>query len=66
MVQTARLRNVDIFRGLPDEELEIVAGFYREESLPEGLALCEKGARADKLFIREVVPSRLKAFVDYY
>jgi len=66
MVQAVKLRNVDIFRGLPDEELEIVAGSCREESLPEGLALCEKGARADKLFIWEVVSRRLKAWVDYY
>ncbi len=53
MIQTARLRNVEIFRGLPDEELEIVAGFCREESLPEGVALYEKGAQADTLFILE-------------
>ena len=50
MMQVARLRNIDIFRGLPDEELQIVAGYYREEDIPEGVALCEEGARADKLF----------------
>lgn len=53
MIQIARLRNVEIFRGLADEELQILAGYCREENIPEGVTLCEEGARADKLFILE-------------
>jgi len=48
-----RLKNVDIFQGLADEELNIAAQFCQEESVPEGITLCEEGARADKLFILE-------------
>lgn len=48
-----RFKNVDIFQGLTDEELTIAAQFCQEESVPEGITLCEEGARADKLFILE-------------
>ena len=51
MIQVARLRNVDIFRGLLDEELQIFANYYREKVIPEGAALYEQGARPDRLFI---------------
>jgi CRP-like cAMP-binding protein len=44
MVQIARLRNVEVFRGLPDEELQIVAGHCWEDNIPEGVTLCEEGA----------------------
>lgn len=53
MIPIERLRNVEIFRGLKDEELAIAARFCQEESVPEGVTLCEEGARADKLFILE-------------
>ena len=53
MVPTERIRNVDIFQGLKDEELKIVAQFCQELQVPEKSALCEEGARADKLFILE-------------
>jgi len=53
MIGSERLRNVEIFQGLIDEELEIAARFCQEETVPEGLTLCEEGARADKLFILE-------------
>jgi len=53
MVPTERIRNVDIFQGLKDEELKIVAQFCQELQVPEKNALCEEGARADKLFILE-------------
>jgi CRP-like cAMP-binding protein len=53
MIPIERLRNVEIFRGLKDEELTIAAQFCQEESVSEGVTLCEEGARADKLFILE-------------
>ena len=53
MILIERLRNVEIFRGLKDEELAIAAQFCQEENVPEGVTLCEEGARADKLFILE-------------
>lgn len=62
-----RLKNVDIFQGLADEELDIAAQFCQEESVPEGITLCEEGARADKLFILEqgAVSIRFKKGVHY-
>jgi len=53
MVPTERIRNVEIFQGLKDEELKIVAQFCQELQIPEKNTLCEEGARADKLFILE-------------
>ena len=53
MVPTERIRNVEIFQGLKDEELKIVARFCKELQVPEKNLLCEEGARADKLFILE-------------
>ena len=53
MIPTERIRNVEIFQGLKDEELKIVAQFCQELQVPEKNALCEEGARADKLFILE-------------
>lgn len=62
-----RLKNVDIFQGLADEELDIATQFCQEESVPEGITLCEEGARADKLFILEqgAVSIRFKKGVHY-
>jgi len=53
MIPNERLRNVEIFRGLNDEELKVVAQFCQEETVPEGCTLCEEGAKAIKLFILE-------------
>src|SRR5271157_5691743 len=53
MIKVERLRNVDIFQGLSDEELKVAARFCQEEAVPQGVTLCEEGARADKLFILE-------------
>ncbi|MDI6752850.1 MAG: cyclic nucleotide-binding domain-containing protein [Thermodesulfobacteriota bacterium] len=53
MIQIERLRNVEIFQGLREEELKIVVQFCQEEMVPEGVTLCEEGARASKLFILE-------------
>ena len=53
MVPVDRIRNVDIFQGLKDEELRIVSQFCQESRVNEKSMLCEEGARADKLFILE-------------
>ncbi len=67
MVQIERLKNVEIFQGLKDEELIIAARFCQQEAAPEGVTLCEEGARADKLFILEegAVSIRFKKGVHY-
>lgn len=53
MVPIERIRNVEIFQGLKDEELKAVAQFCQELQVPENNMLCEGGARADRLFILE-------------
>lgn len=53
MIDIARLRNVEIFQGLNDEDLRTASGFCQEETAPEGVTLCLEGSRADKLFILE-------------
>ena len=53
MVPIERIRNVEIFQGLKDEELKVVAQFCQELQVPENNKLCEGGARADRLFILE-------------
>ena len=53
MIGVERLRNVEIFQGLNDEELKMAGRFCQAETVPEGVTLCEEGARADKLFILE-------------
>jgi CRP/FNR family cyclic AMP-dependent transcriptional regulator len=53
MVPAERIRNVEIFQGLKDEELKIVAQFCQELQVPENNTLCEEGARADRLYILE-------------
>jgi len=53
MVPIERIRNVEIFQGLKDEELKVVAQFCQELQVSENKTLCEGGARADRLFILE-------------
>jgi len=53
MVTVDRLRKVEVFQGLGDEDLRKAAFFCQEQSLPKGTVLCEEGARADKLLILE-------------
>lgn len=67
MIRIERLKNVEIFHGLRDEELEIAARFCQEENVPEGAILCEEGARADRLFILEegAVSIRFKKGVSF-
>ena len=67
MIRIERLRNVEIFQGLKDEELEIAASFCQEEGVPEGVILCTEGARADRLFILEegTVSIRFEKGVNY-
>ena len=67
MIQIERLRNVEIFQGLTDEELEMAVRFCNEEMVPAGVTLCEEGARADRLFILEdgAVSIKFKKGADY-
>ncbi len=53
MVTVDRLRKVEVFQGLSDEDLRKAASFCQEQSLPKGTVLCEEGARAEKLVILE-------------
>ncbi len=53
MVTIDRLRKVEVFHGLSDEDLGKAASFCQEQSLPKGTVLCEEGARAEKLVILE-------------
>jgi CRP/FNR family cyclic AMP-dependent transcriptional regulator len=53
MISIERIRNVDIFQGLQDDELEIASQYCQEERVAEGTTLCEEGGRANKLFILE-------------
>jgi CRP/FNR family cyclic AMP-dependent transcriptional regulator len=53
MVPADRIRNVEIFQGLEDEELKIIGQFCQELQVPEKNQLCEEGTRADRLFILE-------------
>lgn len=67
MIPIERLRNVEIFQGLKDEELGIAASFCQEESVSQGVILCAEGARADRLFILEegTVSIRFEKGVNY-
>ncbi len=53
MISLERIRNVDIFLGLEDDELAVAAQFCQEEKVPGGAILCEEGSRAEKLLILE-------------
>lgn len=53
MIILERLRKVEIFAGLSDEELTSVAKFCDEIEVAAGVTLCAEGKRADKLFILE-------------
>ena len=53
MIAIERLRNVDIFQGLSDADLEVAASFCEEERFSAEISLCVEGSRADKLFILE-------------
>jgi len=48
-----RLRKVDVLQGLTDWELKVIAQFFREETVAEGVTLFEEGQKADRLFILE-------------
>jgi CRP/FNR family transcriptional regulator, cyclic AMP receptor protein len=53
MISIERIRKVEIFQGLKDEELKAASQYCQEENVSPGTVLCEEGARADKLFILE-------------
>jgi len=67
VIPIARFRNIEIFRGFPEEEVNVIAGFCQEISLPGGVTLWEERARADKLLIVEdgAVCVRVKKGVNY-
>ena len=48
-----RLRKVDVLQGLTDWELKVIAQFFKEETVAEGVTLFEEGQKADRLFILE-------------
>jgi CRP/FNR family transcriptional regulator, cyclic AMP receptor protein len=53
LISVERIMKVEIFRGLMEWELQNIAWVFQEENLPEGVSLCEEGARADQLYILE-------------
>lgn len=53
MIAVDRIREVEIFQGLKDEELKAASRYCQEEEVPAGTTLCQEGGRADKLFILE-------------
>jgi CRP-like cAMP-binding protein len=53
LIHFDRLRKVEIFQGLTDWELKIVAQFFQEERAKAGVSLCREGEIADRLFILE-------------
>ena len=53
LIGVDRLRKVEILQGLTEGELQNMAWFFQEENLPEGVSLCQEGARAEQLYILE-------------
>jgi hypothetical protein len=53
LIGVDRLRKVEILQGLTEGELQNMAWFFQEESLPEGVSLCQEGTRAEQLYILE-------------
>jgi CRP/FNR family cyclic AMP-dependent transcriptional regulator len=53
MIPIERLKKVEIFQNLDDDELKVVARFCQEETIPEGHTLFEEEDKAVKLFILE-------------
>jgi CRP-like cAMP-binding protein len=53
LISIDRLRAVEIFQGLTDWDLKIVAQFFHEEQIQPGVLLCKEGEMADRLFILE-------------
>jgi hypothetical protein len=52
-VSIDRLRKVDIFEGLSEEELQSVVPFFEEENVAAGVPLWEAGASAERLYVLE-------------
>lgn len=53
LIGVDRLRKVEILQGLTEGELQNIVWFFQEENFPEGVFLCEEGARAEQLYILE-------------
>ena len=51
MISIDRLREVEILQGLAEWELQSIAQFFSEETVAEGISLCEESERADQLYI---------------
>lgn len=52
-MDTARLKKIDLFEGLPDEDLEQLAAVAHEGSLEEGATLVQAGTWAYQMFAIE-------------
>ena len=53
MVGIEKIRNAEIFIGLNDEELHLIAPICHEETLPAGTVIWKAGDSADRVFILE-------------
>ncbi len=53
LISVQRIKKVEIFQGLPEGDLQNIAWIFEEENFPEGISLCEEGARAEQLYILE-------------
>jgi hypothetical protein len=53
VVNIDRLRNVDIFQGLSEEELQSIVPFFEEENVAAGVLLCKEGTSAERLYVLE-------------
>jgi CRP/FNR family transcriptional regulator len=53
VVSIDRLRKVDIFQELSEEELQSIVQFFEEENVAAGVLLCEEGTSAERLYVLE-------------
>ena len=53
MVGIEKIRNAEIFIGLNDEELHLIAPICHEETLPAGTVIWKAGDSADRVYILE-------------
>ena len=53
LISVERIKKVEIFQGLTEGDLQNIAWIFEEENFPEGISICEEGARADQLYILE-------------
>jgi len=53
LIRADRLKKVDILEGLTEWELQSIAQFFHEEKFASGVALCQEGEKAHRLYILE-------------